>query len=67
MSKGINMKHKPMKRVIGVFEYDTEKAELIASIKESIAHTPKLAHRGNIDVVKKHFEALARHFDEGPG
>lgn len=44
-----------------------ERAELIASIKESIAHTPKLAHTGNIDVVKKHFKALARHFDDGPG
>ena len=44
-----------------------EKAELIASIKESIAHTPRLAHRGNVAIVNKHFKALARHFDEQPG
>lgn len=44
-----------------------ERAELIASIKESITHTPRLAHPGNIDLVKKHFKALARHFDEAPG
>lgn len=43
-----------------------ERTELIASIKESIAHTPKLDHPGNIEIVKKHFKALARHFDEEP-
>ncbi len=41
-----------------------EKAELIASIKESIAHTPKLKNLGNVALVKKHFKALTQLFEE---
>ena len=41
-----------------------EKKQLIASIKESIAHTPKLKHTGNIALVKKHFKELAKLFEE---
>ena len=41
-----------------------EKVELLASIKESIAHTPKLKHPGNVALVKKHFKALAQLFEE---
>ena len=41
-----------------------EKEEMIAAINESIAITPKLAHKGNVDVVKKHFKALSALFQE---
>ena len=41
-----------------------EKKQLITSIKESIAHTPKLKHTGNIALVKKHFKELAKLFEE---
>jgi hypothetical protein len=35
-----------------------EKEQLVASIKESIALTPKLKFPGNVDVVKAHLKAL---------
>lgn len=41
-----------------------EKAELVGAINESIAITPKLAHPGNVDIVKKHFKALSALFQE---
>lgn len=41
-----------------------DKAELIAAIKDSIKHTPKLQHRGNVALVQKHFKALAKLFEE---
>ena len=41
-----------------------EKKQLIASIKESIAHTPTLKHPGNVELVKKHFPALVKLFQE---
>ena len=41
-----------------------EKKQLIASIKESITHTPTLKYRGNVALVQKHFKELAKLFDE---
>lgn len=36
-----------------------EKKDMVASIKESIANTPKLKHPSNVDVVKKYVKQLA--------
>lgn len=41
-----------------------DKAELIAAIKESIEHTPKLKHQANVALVQKHFKALVKLFEE---
>ena len=41
-----------------------DKAELVAAIKESIEHTPKLKHPGNVALVQKHFKALVKLFEE---
>ena len=41
-----------------------DKAELVAAIKESIEHTPKLKHRANVALVQKHFKALVKLFEE---
>lgn len=36
-----------------------EKKEMVASIKDAIANTPKLNHRSNVDVLKKYLKQLA--------
>lgn len=41
-----------------------EKKQLVASIKESITHTPKLKYAGNVALVQKNFKALAKLFEE---
>lgn len=41
-----------------------ERKQLIASIKDSITHTPKLKYAGNVALVQKHFKALAKMFEE---
>jgi len=41
-----------------------EKEQLVASIKESIAQTPKLKYPGNVDIVKKHMKALTALYQE---
>lgn len=41
-----------------------EKKQLVASIKASIKETPKLKYPGNITVVKTHFKALVKLFEE---
>ncbi len=42
----------------------TEKAEIIKSIEESIAMTPKLKYPGNVDVVRKNLKALSALYQE---
>jgi hypothetical protein len=41
-----------------------EKEQLIASIKESIANTPKLKFKSNVALIQKHFKALSKLFEE---